>query len=156
MAKTQICETCGEEMVLDVIEARGDFETYSATLIDFPVLRCPEGHVAREAHDEFMVTLGERLGMEGHLFTKRAGLVKRRDVCRGCGAELSSRSVGPQSVEVQLEHGGAPAYRVRITAPVITCSECDVRQVPNRDEHHLGISSAIRNALDAAQIEYDG
>lgn len=150
------CGTCGGDLVLEQIGLRGEARTYVVTMHDFPLLRCARGHETREAYDEFMVNLGEELAFRGHLFSRRVGFLRRRDVCRTCGTELNLNAVASQRMEVSLEHGGAPPYRLEITAPLVRCSKCATPQIPDRGEHHVGLDTAMRNALATAEVEYQG
>lgn len=154
MRKDTDCRTCGEPLVLRDVDIHGGFQTYAVAAQGLPVLRCPNGHETKEAYDEFLVNLSEQLAFEDHLFTKRVGLFRRRDVCRACGAELNLNSVASQRTQVPMQHGDAPEYQLEITAPVVRCPECSTVQVPNRDEHHEGIHNALRDALDTAGIRY--
>jgi hypothetical protein len=150
------CRTCGSEMVVAQIEVVGQSANYSVRLFDLPVVRCSHGHEIHEAYDEFMVKMGEQLAWGGVLFSKRSGLLRRRDVCRECGSELNERSAASQRIEVLLEHGGAPRYGLQITASVVECPDCRIPQVLDREEHHDGVSGAIRDAIEKAGIEFMG
>lgn len=148
------CRTCGGGLVLEAGDLKGRFEHYSVALLGLPLRRCARGHEAREAKDGFMVALGQQLRSGHDLFTRRIGFLRRRDVCRRCGSELNPKAVTSHRIDLALEHGGAPGYRVEIAAPLVRCRDCSAPQIPDRDEHHLGIERSILAALAAGGVGY--
>lgn len=149
------CRVCGAALVLETVDLRGRFERYSVGLIGLPLLRCAEGHDAREPEEGFMVALGQQLRFEHDLFTRRVGFFRRRDVCRRCGGEVNPNAVVSHRIEVDLEHGAAAPYRVEVSAPLVRCRECSAPQIPDRDEHYVGIERAILEALGLGGVRYE-
>ena len=149
------CNQCGGDTELVIIGfADGEADPLRIRLKDLPLRSCEHGH-RQFARPQFPVELLQHLTQRdepGLPSGDVRGFIRKRYLCRRCGAKLAGRPDHRHIFSLDIELDGLPPFQVDLTMPVYGCPACGREQMHSLAELRKLTATALARAFDAADI----
>ena len=150
------CKECKGVMALRTLEPiEGEQQGVRMRIERMPAMQCAEGH-KRFVAPEFAVRMMAALTADPKLVPLPGavlkGLLRKRNCCPGCGAELGAAAQGREQAKRDVQLKGLEAFSVAVELPTFRCASCGKECLPPQGALVDGLMNASIQAFRAAAV----